>query len=109
MSKQSMAKQREMEMAWLDQWFEISGMTMAELIQEIERCQPGNSGNPLDRMGIGRDLHDSIRSRGLPDNWNGLRVLRAVQTLVCERPWLRANTVEPDLFAQWADASTSRS
>lgn len=89
----------------LDQWCEVSGMTLAALIAEIERSQPGK--HPADMMGIGPEV--GLFVEGFPA-WNTLAgkgkilALRAVQHLCCERPWRRTDPPGfvrlPDLFGE---------
>jgi hypothetical protein len=64
-----------------------SGLTLDALLNEIEKAQPRNSGNPVDRMGLGPELIGLIERYLTPDNEAVLYlyVARAVQHLVCNR------------------------
>lgn len=71
----------------LDYFLGASGLSFNDLIEEIERAQPSNSSDPLARMGLGGDLTDLVMGAvGGTVGW--LPAMRAVQNLVCQRPWL---------------------
>src|SRR5262252_3415366 len=76
-------------------WFEVSGTTIADLIEKIERFQPLDSDNPINGMGLGPELRELVTEEQVPNGWARLQVLRGIQTLVCTRPWRRSYDEPP--------------
>jgi hypothetical protein len=82
------ARQQRMEphQKALRYFFAVSGLTLDELIAEIERTQPSDSLDPVDRMGLGPDLVNLVM-RVTSGTVGYLHAFRAVQHIVCTRPW----------------------
>lgn len=73
--------------AVLTKWFVFSGRTMAGLIADIERLQPGS--DPTDFMGAHPDLIlpvCEVPRDQMSDEWR-YAVCRAIQHMAIVRPW----------------------
>jgi hypothetical protein len=94
----------------LQYFLDRSGLTLDALIAEIERTQPSDSGKPVDGMGLGPELMELVM-KATGETEGCLPALRAVQHLVCTRPWRDVERTpelqQATLFDQ-ADASAEK-
>ncbi|WP_324377743.1 hypothetical protein [Enterovirga sp.] len=81
----------------LDQWRERSGHSFADFADIIERAQPGTSRS--DFIGIGSEVFAFIKASPAWDSLSGegkILIFRAVQHLICTRPWRRSPLGSPE-------------